>query len=153
MKKLTVVLGLGNPLMADEGIGGYLIDCLSKLTKKFPLVDFVDAGTPGLKLLYLFEGRHKALIIDCADMGQEPGTIRKFGPEQVKSVKELTHQSLHEQDLITIIEMARKLDQCPPEIVIFGIQPEIVSLKKKLSPVLVDRIDDYISLICRELEK
>ena len=151
MKKKTIVLGLGNPLMSDEGIGVYLVDRLSELSDKYSEVEFMDAGTGGLTLLHFFEGREKAVIIDCAMMEEEPGTIKKFTPEQVKSVKQLAHQSLHEQDILKIIKMAKTLDQCPKEIVIFGIQPEQVSLGQTLSNELEQKIDDYISMICKEL--
>ena len=151
MKKKTIVLGLGNPLMSDEGIGVYLVDRLSELSDKYSEVEFMDAGTGGLTLLHFFEGREKAVIIDCAMMEEEPGTIKKFTPEQVKSVKQLAHQSLHEQDILKIIKMAKTLDQCPKEIVIFGIQPKKVSLGQVLSKELEQKIDDYISMICKEL--
>ena len=151
MKKTTIVLGLGNPLMSDEGIGVYLIDRLSDFSDSYPNVDFIDAGTGGLSLLHLFDGRKKAVIIDCANMEEEPGTIKKFTPEQVKSIKQLAHQSLHEQDLIKIIDMAKMLNQCPEEIVIFGIQPENVSLGQIFSIELEQKIDEYLNVICKEL--
>lgn len=152
MKKKTIVLGLGNPLMSDEGIGVYLVDRLSELSDKYAEVDFRDAGTGGLNLLHLFEDREKAVIIDCAMMEEEPGTIKRFTPEQVKSVKQLAHQSLHEQDIIKIIAMARMLGQCPKEIVIFGIQPKNVSLGQTLSSELEQKIDEYINMVCNELQ-
>jgi hydrogenase maturation protease len=151
MKKQTLVLGLGNPLMSDEGIGNHLIERLSKLAEKYPCVDFVDAGTGGLKILHLFEGRSKVIIIDCANMGTEPGCIKKFPPDQVSSVKKMSHYSLHEQDLLQIINLAKKLDQCQQEIVIFGIQPESSCFGQKLSKKLMDRMNDYIKFICTEL--
>jgi hydrogenase maturation protease len=151
MKQQTIVLGLGNPLMSDEGIGILLINKLSEYSGKYPSVDFIDAGTGGLNILHLLEGRNKAVFIDCANMGVQPGTISRFTPKQVKSVKQLAHQSLHEQDLIKIIEMAKQLDQCPKEIVIFGIQPKNVSLGQSLSYELEQKINDYICLIFKEL--
>ncbi len=152
MKKKTIVLGLGNPLMSDEGIGIYLINRLSELSENYPDVDFMDAGTGGLSLLHHFDGREKAVIIDCAMMEEEPGTIKRFTPDQVKSVKQLAHQSLHEQDLMKIIDMAKMLDQCPKEIVIFGIQPENVSLGQAIGSKLEKKIDYYINIICEELQ-
>lgn len=151
MKKPTIVLGLGNPLMSDEGIGVLLVNRLSELSDNYPEADFIDAGTGGLNLLHLFEGREKAVLIDCANMEEEPGTIKKFTPEQVKSVKQLAHYSLHEQDLMKIIDMAKMLGQCPKQIVIFGIQPESVSLGQTLSAELEKKIGDYIKMICEEL--
>jgi hydrogenase maturation protease len=125
MKKSTVVLGLGNPLMADEGIGVYLIKRLAEQADQFPDVDFIDAGTGGMSVLHLIEDRDKAVFIDCAFMGEAPGVIRRFTPEEVRSTKVLAHQSLHEADLLHILSLAEQLGQCPEAVVIFGIQPEL----------------------------
>jgi hydrogenase maturation protease len=152
-RKPVVVLGLGNPLMGDEGVGVYLIERLADSAVEYPSVDFLDAGTGGLSVLHVLEGRRKAILIDGAFMDEEPGTIRRFTPEEVRSRKVLAHQSLHEADLMRIIELARQLDQAPAEIVIFGIQPERVELGQGLSPALAQRIDEYIVRVLRELDE
>jgi hydrogenase maturation protease len=152
MKRSTIVLGLGNPLMADEGIGICLIERLAEAAGDRPDVDFVDAGTGGLAVLHQIEGRRKAIFIDCAYMDEGPGTIRRFRPEEVRSTKVLAHQSLHEADLLRIIDMARQLGQAPEEIVIFGIQPERIEPGIGLSPALSDRIDEYLAVLLRELK-
>jgi len=153
MKRQTIVLGLGNPLMADEGVGTALIERLDRVAGQYPDVDFVDAGTGGMTLLHLLHGPGKAILIDCARMGAAPGTIRRFTPEKVESVKMLTHQSLHEADIMRIIEIARQLDQCPQEIVIFGIEPEKIELDRQLSQTLSAGLDGYVELIRRELAR
>jgi hydrogenase maturation protease len=102
MKRPVVVLGLGNPLMGDEGIGVYLVEQLSNLAAEYPSVDFLDAGTGGLSVLHYIEGRRKAVIIDCAFMDEAPGAIRRFTPDEVRSRKVPAHQSLHEADLMRI---------------------------------------------------
>ena len=152
MTKPVVVLGLGNPLMADEGIGVYLVERLLESAAEYPAVDFVDAGTGGLSILYQIEGRRKAVVIDCAFMDEAPGAIRRFTPDEVRSTKVLAHQSLHEADLMGIIAMARQLGPAPDEIVIFGIQPERVEFSQGLSRTLTERIDEYISMILHEFE-
>jgi hydrogenase maturation protease len=148
----VVVLGLGNPLMADEGIGVYLIERLMASAAAYPAVDFVDAGTGGLTILHHLEGRHKAILIDCAFMDEVPGTIRRFTPGEVSSTKVLAHQSLHELDLIRVIAMAHELGQAPQEMVIFGIQPQRVELGQGLSPTLAGRLDEYVDAVLHELE-
>jgi hydrogenase maturation protease len=153
MPKSTVVLGLGNPLMADEGIGVYLVERLAESAGEYPDVDFIDVGTGGLTVLHKIEGRGKAIFIDCAYMGEEPGAIRRFTPEEVVSTKVLAHQSLHEADLLRIIDLARELGQAPGETVIFGIQPERIEPAMGLSPVLMGRIDEYLAVILRELRR
>ena len=151
LQKSTVVLGLGNPLMGDEGIGVYLVEQLARSAAEYPSVDFLDAGTGGLSVLHYIEGRRKAIIIDCAFMNEEPGVIRRFTPYQVRSRKVLAHQSLHEADLMQILAMARQLGQGPERVILFGIQPERVELGQGLSPALTDRIDEYVSRILSEL--
>jgi len=150
-KRSVVVLGLGNPLMADEGIGVYLVERLAESAGEYPDVDFLDVGTGGLVVLHHIEGRRKAIFLDCAYMGQEPGSIRGFVPDEVRSVKTLAHQSLHEADLLWIIDMAHQLGQAPDEVVIFGIQPERVESGFGLSPALMSRIESYLALILREV--
>jgi hydrogenase maturation protease len=153
MRKPVVVLGLGNPLMADEGIGVHLVERLLESADRYPAVDFIDAGTGGLPILYQIEGRRKAIVIDCAFMDEPPGTIRRFTPDEVESRKVLAHQSLHEADLMKIIAIARDLGQAPEEIVIFGIQPERIEPGLGLSRTLRDRINEYISAILHELRE
>jgi len=153
VRRPVVVLGLGNPLMADEGIGVYLVERLLESADKYSAVDFVEAGTGGLSILYQIEDRRKAIVIDCAFMDEPPGTIRRFTPEEVQSVKVLAHQSLHEADLMQIIAMARQLGQAPDEIVIFGIQPERVEPGLGLSRTLMEKTDEYISVILQELRE
>ena len=152
MKKATVVLGLGNPLMADEGIGVYLVDRLARMADRYPEVDFIDAGTGGMSVLHLIEGRNKAVFIDCAFMDEAPGTLRRFTPEEVLSAKVLAHQSLHEADLLQIISLAERFGQCPERIVIFGIQPEAVEMRQSLSTLLMDKTEHYLSEILSELD-
>jgi hydrogenase maturation protease len=152
MRKSVVVLGLGNPLMADEGIGVVLIERLTETAGEYPSVDFIDAGTGGMSVLYHIEGRRKAVIVDCAFMGAPPGTIRRFTPDEVRSTKVLAHQSLHEADLMRILAMAGELGQAPDQVVLFGIEPERVEPGIGLSRTLRDRIDAYRSAILQELE-
>jgi hydrogenase maturation protease len=152
MKKATVVLGLGNPLMADEGIGVYLIERLTGLAERYPDVEFLDAGTGGMSVLHLIEGRTRAIFIDCAFMDEAPGTLRRFTPEEVRSTKVLAHQSLHEADLMGILTLAERLGQCPEQIVIFGIQPEEVEMRQSLSPLLLEKVDAYLAAIRAELD-
>jgi hydrogenase maturation protease len=147
----TVVLGLGNPLMRDEGIGTVLIEKLSALADEFGGIDFIDAGTGGMSILYLIEGREKVIIIDCAYMNSSPGTIKKFRPDQVRSVKKLAHQSLHEVDILKVIELAKQLDNCPPDIIFFGIEPEKIEQGQGLTDTLTEKMQSYMDTILAEL--
>jgi len=150
-KKDVIVIGLGNMLLSDEGIGVHLVRRLSKQQDKFPLTDFIDAGLAGMSLLHLIANRKRAVIIDCAQMGAEPGTIRRFASDEVQSVKQLSHYSLHEADILQVINLSKQLGECPGEIVFLGIQPEMLNPGQNLSKTLSDRLDAYIADICKEL--
>jgi hydrogenase maturation protease len=152
MKKETVVLGLGNPLMTDEGIGVQIVQQLAELNDKYPTIEFLDAGMGGISVLHLIAERKKAVFIDCALMGVEPGWIVRFTDEDVESTKKLLHYSLHEVDLLSVIRMSKELGQCPQQIVIFGIEPEIIEPANRISDKLRENLDNYISVICKELD-
>lgn len=152
MEQNIAVLGLGNPLMRDEGIGTKIIELLSGYQEKYPHVEFIDAGTGGMSVLHLISGRDKAVIIDCAKMQAEPGTLRRFEPEDVQSVKKLSHHSLHEMDILKVIDIAAQTHQRPESVVFFGIEPEVIELGDHLSDTLLAKMDEYIKTILEELK-
>ncbi len=153
--KDTIVVGLGNPLMADEGIGTALVDELLKMAQNGDLpsenIEYYDGGCGGMYLLHTIAERKKAILIDCCLMGTTPGTIRRFTPDDVNSVKQMAHLSLHEVDILKVIELARAIDQCPDEIVIFGIEPVKIESQMHLNETLQKRIPEYIEIIRPEL--
>ena len=154
--KETIVVGLGNPIMADEGIGTVLVEELEKMAKAGKLlsdtIEYYDGGCGGMYLLHTIAERKKAILIDCCLMGEEPGTIRRFTPDDVKSVKQMAHLSLHEVDILKVIELAKEIGQCPDEIVIFGIEPVAIEQQLHLNEILQKHIPDYIETIRAELE-
>ena len=155
--KPIIVVGLGNPLMADEGIGTMLADELTKLAAEGKLpsddVEYYDGGTGGMYLLHTIADRKKAILIDCCLMGTEPGTIRRFTPDDVNSVKQMAHLSLHEVDILQVIEMAKQIGQCPDKIVIFGIEPVAITMQMHLNEAIQSKIPDYIAAIKKEILK
>ena len=150
------MIGLGNPLMADEGIGVVLIEKLTKLAAagKLPSddVEYYDGGCGGMYLLHTIAERQKAILIDCCLMGTEPGTIRRFTPDDVNSVKQMAHLSLHEVDILNVIKMAKQIGQCPDEIIIFGIDPVKIEAQMHLNDTLKAKIPHYIDAIRKEIE-
>lgn len=150
-KKDVVVIGLGNILLSDEGIGVHLVRQIAKQQDNFPNVDFIDAGAAGMNLLHLIANRKKAIIIDCAKMGENPGTLRRFTSDEVVSVKKLAHFSLHEIDILQVLNLSKQLGECPDEVVFFGIEPESLKSGQILSNTLSVKIDSYISAVWEEL--
>ena len=150
--KPTLIICLGNPLMRDEGIGIRLASELSTQLADHPDVDVLDLGTGGLTVIHAIEGRKKVVFVDCALMGEPPGTIRRFTPEEVRSKKVKTRYSLHEGDLLNTLELSRNLGECPDDITIFGIEPRQVAPGEGLSEELLENIPHYTETILEELE-
>jgi len=139
--------------MSDEGVGIHVMRMLSQRASGFPDVEFLDLGTAANRVLHAIPGRRKVVFIDCAFMGEDPGAIRRFTPDDVLTAKLGPGVSLHEGDLLKTIELSRTLGECPEKIVIFGIQPAETSYSEYVSPVLADRMEQYVKMVTRELNK
>ena len=148
---IVLVLGLGNPLRGDDGIGPRLIEALNR--RGLPEeATALDAGTGGLDLLQILEGWERAIIIDAADVGREPGQFVRFTPDEASFVGSENATSLHNAGLAEVLALADALGQPLPELVIFGVQPEKIGWGEGLSeiveatlPALVDKVLDEIN--------
>jgi hydrogenase maturation protease len=143
--KPIAIIGVGNYLMGDEGVG---IHVTQRLRKEFMRddCDIIDAGVPSMALLHMMEGRNLVIIIDCADFGGTPGEIKSFRPEQVKR-EENKEISLHATDLLTTLDVGRSIGLQLPPIWIIGIQPARVEQTMKLSDQVsraLEKIPDAI---------
>ena len=148
----TVVIGLGNKLLSDEGIGLVLLEALGRKAVEFPSVDFLDLGTGGMSVLHALAGRKTALILDCARMGAPPGTMRRFTPDTVRASDVSPRLSLHEGNVLDLIALARRVGECPERLIIFGIQPETLAPGEQVSPVLQARLPEHCGVISKELK-
>jgi hydrogenase maturation protease len=150
--KPILIICLGNPLMRDEGIGIYLASELSSHLAGNPDVEVLDLGTGGLSVIHAITGRKKIVFVDCAVMGQAPGTMLRFTPEQVCSKKVRMRYSLHEGDLLNTLELSRNLGECPDNIVIFGIEPKEIAQGEGLTSELQSNIRQYVQTILQETD-
>ncbi|MFO7785331.1 MAG: hydrogenase maturation protease [Thermodesulfobacteriota bacterium] len=147
----TVVVGAGNPLLADEGIGVCVVRELAKRPDLPRGVDVVEAGASPLALVHILSNRRRAVLVDCARMGRAPGELCRFSPEGVSSLKRLPGLSLHEGDLLTSLEIARRIGECPEDVVILGIEPEDTSFGSQVSRRLHGKIEDYVQAVLGEI--
>ena len=154
----TAVIGLGNALLADEGVGLHATRLLGeRLMGKE--IDLIEAGTCGMNLLHQFDEREKIIFIDAGNYGAKPGEFRRFHRADVVSLKESKDYSLHEFDLIEFLDTAEKIRQSDtPEVVIYCIQPAEIKMSEILSlvldrmlPSLVDRV--YLEVMQEYPEK
>lgn len=145
----VLVLGVGNLLLADEGIGIHLIQ---ELQKEFlpPGVELVDGGTAGIDLLYILETAGYVIIVDCIEAGEEPGTIFRIPVDELLLESPGQLISLHDINLTGVLFMAKRLNKLPPTL-IFGIQPEVIGYQTELTPTLQKTLPRLVQLIKKEI--
>jgi hydrogenase maturation protease len=130
--KPILILGLGNPLQGDDGVGCRVAQELEQHTLPDD-VEVMDGGTPGVGLVNLLEGRRRVIIVDAAEMGRAPGSVVRFRPEDVTLTGSAQRFSLHRSGVADALALARELNLALPEIVVFGVQPEQVGWSQSLS--------------------
>lgn len=150
-KKIAVV-GVGNILLGDEGLGVRAVERLKE--KPLPAsIQVFDAGTSIHQLLPAFEGFDKMVIIDAVKAGQEPGAIYRFTLEELESDKGKDigfMLSLHELDVPRAIALERLVSKLPEEIVFIGMEPEKISEGMELSGTVSKKMDQLLSAIEKE---
>ncbi len=119
----VVVLGLGNILMEDEGIGVHVANHLEKTYQFTPEIEIVDGGTSGLDLLPFFGPEKSILIIDAVNFNMEPGTVASLEDDAILAQLD-PKISLHHLGLSDLISVSELLDKKPERMTLLGIQPE-----------------------------
>ena len=145
----TLVLGIGNLLLKDEGIGVRVVQEMKDMALP-PDVEVMDGGTLGLDLLYYIEGRTKVVVIDAVTVGDPPGTIYRFTDKDLLEKKEAL-RTAHGIDFPEVIKASKFLGKKPDEVIFIGIEPADISEGIELSPVIEKRIPHIIELVMREI--
>lgn len=148
--KRVVVLGVGNLLLRDEGVGIHAVRELASLEWP-PGVAVVDGGTAGLDLLPYFEEADMVVVIDCLDADTAPGTIYRI-PVAELDLDDKTRDavSLHEMRLKDVLVLARRMGKLPPTVV-YGVQPAAIAWGLELSPEVANVLPQLTELVKRDV--
>ena len=148
--KQTLILGLGNLLQCDDGVGCRVAQALEQRVLPSD-VEVLDAGTPGIGLLNLIQDRQRVIIIDAAEMGLQPGEFRRFGAEDVQLTGAKERISLHRTGIVDTLALAQQLKIEMPKIVFFGIQPSKIDWQDGLSQPVQVAMPQVIEAIVKEI--
>ena len=145
----TVVLGIGNLLRGDDGVG---VHAAHELLVRDDLGDVtvLDGGVAPLDALAMVGHMQRLIIIDAAELGETPGTIRALSPEDLQPHDGDT-VSLHDLDLLWALNVMRATGQEPPETVVIGVQPGSMSWSTEISPAVAARLDDITEAVLAEI--
>lgn len=147
----TLVIGLGNPLMGDDGAG---LAALERLRDEWEIsddVELVDGGTWGMNLLPMLEAADEVVLLDAVFHGRAPGTISEFAGDDVP--RGLEHKlSPHQIDLREVLALATLRGTLPRQLFAVGVEPEVVAMGMTLSPSVVAAIPEMLARTARWLE-
>jgi len=161
-----VVLGVGNLLLRDEGVGVQIVKMLHKDDLSYPNLAIIDGGTSP-EIMSLVEGADKLIIIDAVKGGKEPGTIYRFTIDDVdlgspcsaedcaahKDTGLQVYQklSLHQIDIVDNLRMLSLIGKQPRNIVIIGIEPRTIEPGLELSSEIQSKIPEITRLVRDEI--
>ncbi len=141
MKKIGVI-GLGNSLRGDDGIGVILLKKIMEKKQELPgNIEYIDGGTSYLSLIHDLERFDVVVFIDAVDFNGKPGDSKIFEYEDVISRKISFGISTHGEDIIQVINLSKDIDVLPERVVFFGVQLKDVSFGDKISDELYDKVD------------
>lgn len=145
----TLVLGLGNLVHSDDGLGVHAIQRL-QLDPRIPSdVVLMDGGTQGLSLLPHISAFQRLLVVDALDVGEAPGTLVRLEGDAVRNLpgKASVHQ-LGFADLMVALEL---LGESPEEIVLLGIQPLSMEWGTEVTPKVHEALERLPDLVIEQL--
>lgn len=146
----TVVIGLGNPIMGDDGFGLAVLQRLREAWSVPAEVELIDGGTWGLTLLPIFESAHRVLLLDAIETGDLPGTMVTLQRDQLPGAMAL-RTSPHQIDMCDVIALARLRGSLAAQVVAIGAQPEVVDLGTELSPRLERAVESVAAAAAAQL--
>jgi hydrogenase maturation protease len=148
----VLVLGVGNVLLTDEGVGPHTITELTRRYEFPPEVRLIDGGTSAMELLDDMARNDLLLIVDAVRTGAPPGTLVKLEGEQVPKFF-TTKLSPHQVGLSDVLATLMLTGESPKETVIVGVVPDSLKLAMELSPTVAPVVPQVIETVLGELRR
>jgi hydrogenase maturation protease len=149
--KKIVILGVGNVLLSDEGVGVHVANELIKM--ELPAnVSVVEGGTDGFRLLNVITEADRLIVVDAVKGGGEPGTIYRFDINDVRNSPSGFKTSVHQIGILEVIDLSGLIGKTPHTTVI-GVEPKSLEMSLELSPEIKDKLPRVIELVLEDLKK
>ncbi len=151
-EKHIMVLGVGNLLFTDEGVGIHAVKTLLEQYEFSQNVSIEDGGVLGINLLGIISEADDLIVVDAIRNGGAPGTLYRLEGDDIPK-RILAKNSLHQVDLLEALTLCQALDKVP-ETVIVGVEPEdIETLGLELTLPVQGKMGDLIGMVLRELDR
>jgi hydrogenase maturation protease len=139
----VLVIGLGNVLLADDGVGVHIVHRLATDPHVPAFLRALDGGTLGFRLMEIVTQSDAVLFIDAAELGQPPGAIRLLERDALDAyTKRGGRMSAHEAGLVDLLTLARLDGWAPSHVAVLGIQPQRINWDENLSAPVASALPD-----------
>jgi hydrogenase maturation protease len=147
------IVGIGNVLMGDDGLGPYLIEIL-KSRFEFPdHVELVDGGTPGLDFLPYLSNARSVIVLDTVSSKGEPGTLKIYRDQEIIGSAPPPRLTPHQPGLREALMATELTDASPGEMVLLGVIPETLEQGTTLSEPVQHAVENVVAEVITELER
>lgn len=146
-----VILGVGNILLSDEGIGVRAVEELGRRYRLPPEVVLLDGGTSGMELLDDLANCDLLVMADCVRAGNPPGTLLRLMDEEIPALFR-TKLSPHQVGLPDVLATLLITHEAPAHTVLFGVEPESLATGMDLTPPVAAMLAPLVDAIAREIE-
>ncbi len=146
----ALVLGIGNVLLRDEGVGVRAIEELGRRYRFGEGVELLDGGTAGIELLRYLDGVEHLIVIDAIAAGTPPGTVMRVEGKDVPATFE-TRITPHQLGLSDLLATATLTGAMPPSLVLFGVEPGILETGLEFSPEVEGALEKLCGHVVEEL--
>lgn len=147
------VLGIGNVLMGDDGVGPYTVKQLEARYEFPEQVELQDVGTPGLGITSVFSEFDAVILIDAVNAKKSPGEVKVYRKDELVRVPVKQRISPHDPALVEALLFAELSGKCPKEVLLVGVVPETCELKCELSAAVQAGVETAIGVVLVELEQ
>jgi hydrogenase maturation protease len=147
----VLVLGIGNLVMGDDGVGVMVAQKLQQRYRFPDNVEIMDGGTLGLDLLPKLENISHLILIDAVETGNKAGTcVRLYGNELPIALE--TKLSPHQMGLKDLLAVSELMGHSPQEMVLIGVQPGSIEMEIGLTPEVEAQVDTLVTNVLIELK-
>jgi hydrogenase maturation protease len=148
----VTILGVGNILLSDEGVGVRVVEHLAACYEFPEHVQLVDGGVLGVRLMGVMAETDMLIVVDAVCNRQAPGTLYRLEGDQVPR-RVLAKQSMHQMDLPEVLALCGVIGT-EPKTVVIGVEPEdVATLAVALTPAIAAKVGDLAAMVLAELDR
>jgi hydrogenase maturation protease len=150
MNRKITILGIGNTLFTDEGVGIHLLPILEEEFKNDEEIEIIEGLTDGMRLLGPVEDAENLIIIDAINAGKASGTIISLQGDEIPAYFGVK-MSIHQMGFQEVLLAAKMRERYPKRIVMFGLQPASLELGIKLTKTVSEKLPELAAAVINQV--